>query len=200
MALLFINRVQYNREAFSDKVEEISAKLGILPDWLMFLMDFESGISSTRENSCGCAGLVQFCPNTYSAPCVPAVDYKTIGGVQYKISDIKKMSNVDQLNLVYEYLKPFKGDMREYYDLYFAILFPSALGKEDSYILNTKSNPVFDLNKNGSITVEEVKQFLDNRVKKEVSPSYWNVFLKKKETFCKFIREKLYSGESLQLA
>lgn len=200
MALLFINKVLYNRQSFSDKVEEISDKLGILPDWLMFLMDFESEISSTRPNACGCVGLIQFCPDRYSAPCVPAVDYKTIGGRQYKISDIAAMSNVDQLNLVYEYLKPFKGDMQEYYDLYFAILFPNALGKEDSYIINTKSNPIFDLNKNGSITVAEVKQFLDNRVRDKVSPSYWNIFLKKKETFCRYIREKSYSGEQLQLA
>lgn len=194
MALLFINKVAYNREAFASKVEEISAKLGILPDWLMFLMDFESHISSIRENTCGCVGLIQFCPDKYSAPCVPAVDYKTIGGVQYKISDIKNMPNVDQLNLVYEYLKPYKGDMQEYYDLYFAILFPSALGQEDSYVLNTKSNPIFDINKDGRITVAEVKQFLDERVQKEVLPSYWNTFLKKKETFYKSTREKSYSG------
>lgn len=190
MALLYINRIVLNRQAFSDKVESISAKLGIDPNWLMFLMDFESEISSSRENSFGCIGLIQFCPDFSGG------SYKTIGGIKYNMADIKNMSNVDQLDLVYEYLKPYKGDMQQYYDLYFAILFPVALGKEDTYVLNTKSNPIFDLNKDGSITVAEVKQFLDNRLNEKVPVSYHDTF-KKKTLFCKSIEGNFYSGRGL---
>lgn len=183
--ILFQNR---NTQEFADKVESISSKLGIEANWLQFLMDFESGISSTRENSFNCVGLIQFCPDKQS------LDYKTIGGVQYKLSDIKAMPAVDQLDLVYEYLKPYKGDMRTFYDLYFAILFPVALGKDDSYVINTATNPVFDLNKNGTITVAEVKQFLDDRVEKIVPVQFQSSF-KKKALFCESIREKLFTEQ-----
>lgn len=178
MSLLFLNKVTINQQAFEEKVKEISYKLGINPNWLMFLIDWESAgsFSPSKENSFGCVGLIQFCSDA------KGLDYKTIGGVQYKMSAIKAMSNVEQLNLVYEYLKPYKGDMKSFYDLYFAILWPIALGENDSYVIKTGTNPVFDLNKNGQITVEEVKEFLNDRVKKLVPLELQNEFLKKNST------------------
>lgn len=173
MAIVFINKVS-NPIAFEKKVKEISYKLGIDENWLMFLMDFESGIDSARVNPYGCVGLIQFCKNS------SGVDYKTIGGKQYKLSDIKAMTNIDQLDLVYEYLKPYKGDMKTFYDLYFAILWPAALGKSDDYIINTGTNSIFDLNKNGVIAAGEVKQFLNDRVEKLVPEEFKSSFLKKK--------------------
>lgn len=189
MALLFINKVLGDREAYASKVESISAKLGIDPDWLQFLIDFESAGSfrSSIENSYGCIGLIQFCADK------SGLDYKTIDGEQIKLSTLKNMDNVEQLDWVYRYLKPYKGDMQSYYDLYFAILWPSALGKDDTYVIQTGTNPVFDLNKNGTITVAEVKQFLDNRVKELVPKNQQDSF-KKKEIFCKYIKEKLLSA------
>lgn len=185
MKLLFSNRVS---KAFADKVNSISGKLGIEPDWLMFLMDWESAGSfrPSIENSFGCIGLIQFCPD-YSGG-----EYKTIGGVQYKMSIIKSMSSEDQLELVYEYLKEQQktyGRFSTYHDLYLSILFPVAIGKPDDYVLNTQSNPVFDINKNGQVTAGEVKQYLDNRVREKVSQQYWNTFFKKK-TFCSFIKQR----------
>lgn len=191
MNLLFSNRVS---TAFATKVISISNQLGIDPSWIMFLMDWESGISSSIENSFGCIGLIQFCPDYQGA------DFKTIGGVQYKMSIIKAMAPEDQLDLVYDYLNEVQentGKFADFYDLYFAILFPAAYGKPDDYVLNTKTNPIFDLNNDGSITVSEVKQYLDNRVKAKVPASDWNTFFKKK-TFCSSIKEKFSSGELLE--
>lgn len=192
--LLFSSKVS---KEFVDKAIIISNKLGIEPDWLMFLIDWESAGSfrASIENSFGCIGLIQFCPDYQGS------DFKTIGGVQYKMSIIKAMTEEDQLDLVYDYLKEvqsYKGKFADYYQLYFAILFPEAKGKPDDYILNTKTNPIFDLNKNGSITVLEVKQYLDNMVKEKVPASYWNNFFKKKTSF-NSIEEKSYSGEELEL-
>lgn len=190
MTLLFSNRVSI---AFANKVISISDKLGIDPNWLMFLMDWESGIDADRENPFGCIGLIQFCPD-YSGG-----DYKTIGGVQYKMSIIKSMSPEDQLDLVYDYLKEIqrsKGKFSDYYQLYFAILFPIAYGQPNEYVLTTKSNPIFDLNKNGKVTVGEVKAYLDKRVKEKVPTHYLDTFFKKK-TFCNSIKEKSFSGEPL---
>lgn len=184
MELLFGNRVT---PAFADKVIEISDKLAIDPNWLMFVMDWESEIDSSRVNSYGCTGLIQFCADQSGGT------YKTINGKRYDLESIKNMSPVDQLDVVYEYLREvqrYKGKFPDYYQLYFGILFPDAYGKEDDYILNTKSNPIFDINKNGTITVAEVKEYLDNRVRRLVDPSEWQTFFKKK-TFCSSIKEKL---------
>lgn len=188
MNLLFSNRVS---KAFADKVNNYSDKLNIDPNWLMFLMDWESGLDASNTNAYGCTGLIQFCAD------VSGGSYKTIGGKPYSLQSIKNMAPEAQLDVVYAYLKEIqdnKGKFADYYDLYFAILFPQASDKPDDYVLNTKSNPIFDLNKNGSITVAEIKQYLDNRVKTKVPAAYWPTFFKKK-TFCSSIKEKSFSGE-----
>ena len=206
MAILFSNRVP---KEVLDRIIYRSEKLGIEPDWFMFLGDWESGLSSTIENSCGCVGVIQFCADKYSAPCVPAVDYKTINGKRYKLSDIKNMPFVQQIDLAFDYLEEQRGVFRRfasYSDLYFAILYPSAIGKPDDYVLNTQSNPVFDINpKDGKVTVGEVKQYLDNRVREKdskglfrVPQQYWNIFFKKK-TFGSCIKMKSSFGEELRL-
>ncbi len=50
MALLHINKVRSNREAFSEKVILISKKLGIDPNWLMHVMYIESLIDEKAVN------------------------------------------------------------------------------------------------------------------------------------------------------
>ena len=188
MNVLFSDKVS---KAFADKMISRSPELPIEPDWLMFLMDWEdaSTFSPSNENSFGCIGLIQFCPDYQGA------DFKTIAGVQYKMSIIQAMTAEDQLDLVFDYLKEIqkaKGRFATYYDLYFAILFPAAYGQADDYVLNTKTNMVFDMNSDGLVTVGEVKMYLDNRVKAKVPEAYWNTFFKKK-TFCSSIKEKLLS-------
>lgn len=190
MNLLFSDKVS---QAFADKVISISNKLAIDPNWLMFLMDWEdaSTFSPSNENSFGCIGLIQFCPDYQGA------DYKTIGGVQYKMSIIKAMTAEEQLDLVYEYLNEIessKGKFADYYQLYFGILFPDAYGKPDNYVLNTQSNPVFDLNKDGKITVLEIKNYLDARVQQKVPTQYLATFFKKKTFLQLYKREILFWG------
>lgn len=188
MNLLFSNRVS---KAFADKVISISDKLNIDPNWLMFLMDFESSIDASRENSFGCIGLIQFCPDKSN------LTYKTINGQKYDLQTIKWMAPEAQLDIVYEYLHEIqseKGIFSDFYQLYFGILFPEAYGKPDDYVLNTQSNPIFDLNNNGSITVAEVKGYLNNQVHEKVPAVYWDTFFKKK-TFFSSIKEKSLRGE-----
>ena len=192
MELLFSNRVS---KAFADKVKDISGPLAIEPDWLMFLMDWESAgtLSPSKENPYGCVGLIQFCAD------LPGGTYKTINGRQYSLQSIKMMSPEDQLDVVSEYMKEVqrdKGKFADYYQLYFAILFPKAYEQSNDYVLNTSTNNVFDINNNGQITVGEVKQYLDNRVKLTVPTAYWPVFFKKK-TSSVYIGERSYSGHSL---
>lgn len=197
MALLFINKVQGNKLSFEEKIIEISGNLGTLPNWLMFLIDWESAstFSASKPNPFGCVGLIQFCANNSS------VDYKTIGGVNIKLSTLASMSNVEQLDWVYKYLKPYKGDIKSFYDLYFAILCPDMLGKPDNYSNAgcSKNNLVFDIHPDKTVTVGEVKQYLDNRVNQIVPAQYQSDF-KKKEISFRYTNVKLYSGHQLRLA
>lgn len=186
MDLLFINKISENKIEFQEKVKAISSSLNINPNWLMFLIDFETSgtFSPAITNKYGCVGLIQFCPD------ISGGNYKTIGGRKFLMSDIKNMSNTVQLDLVYKYLDERRGrsNFITYYDLYFSILYPKAIAKEDNYVITTGTNPVFDTHKNGKITVGEVKRFLDDRVKKTV-PLYYQKEFKKKILFCEEIRK-----------
>lgn len=183
MNLLFSNRIS---KEVADLFISRSNKIGVEPDWSTFLSEFESGLDAYRENSFGCFSWIQFCPDFSGG------NYKTINGKQYYFSDLKTWSPVQLLNLSFDYIEEqqnIHGRFADYYEMYFAILFPEAINKPDEYVLNTQSNPIFDLNKDGKIMVAEVKQFLDNRVKEKVPQGYWNTFFKKKNFLQLYKRE-----------
>lgn len=160
MALLFEDKVTRNKEAFVDKVKSISAKLLIEPDWLMAVMYKESGLNEKAVNpNGGATGLIQFMPATA----------RSLGTTTAALST---MSNVEQLDYVYKYYKPYITKLNSYPDLYLATFFPVALGKSDDWVLQTstlsaktiaRANPVIDLNKDDKITVGEFKQYCYNK-------------------------------------
>lgn len=177
MELLFSNKVN---QAFTDKVDSISSYLGILPNWLMFIMDYESGLNPSIQNSIGATGLIQFLPSTAE-------------GLGTTTDALKTMDGVTQLDYVYQYLKPYKGDMVDYYTTYLAIFYPKALGQPDTYIFPydvVKENPSFFISGN---TLADFKISLDNIVGSRVPAQYQSDF-KKKELFCKSIKDKSYCG------
>lgn len=194
MDLLYKNKVT---KEIADAVISRSEKLPIEPDWFMFLAyAIESGLNPYAINPYGCFSWIQFCPD------IPNGGYKTINGKHYFFSELKKWTPLQLLNLSFDYLEEQQdqhGRFESYHDLYFSILYPAAIGKPDNYVLNTKSNPIFDINKDTQITVGEVKKYLDDQVKLKVPTAYWNTFFKKK-TFCSYIREKSCSGVRLQAA
>ena len=156
--MLFQDKVKQNKDSFLKKVKEISEKLNINPDWLMFLMYNESGLDSTVVNKMGGAtGLIQFMPATAKGLCTTT-------------EQLRAMSNVEQLDYVYKYFAPYKNRITSAYDLYSICFMPIILGKPDSWVLKTKNlsaetiaryNPAFDLNKDKQITVAEWKKYLD---------------------------------------
>ena len=84
------------------------------------------------------------------------------------------MSNVEQLDYVYKYYRPYAGRMNNLYDVYLVTFFPAALGKADNWVLQTSSlspriiaeqNPAIDLNKDKQITVGEFKRYVDLKKK-----------------------------------
>jgi len=174
MTLLFENYIKTNKEAFKDEVVRYSNMLGINPNWLMLLMWIESAhtFSASIQNKDTLAtGLIQFMPKT-----ARILDTST--------DSLKNMTNVQQLYYVYKYLKPYASKFNTYVDVYFAIFFPIAIGRPDTFILQSSDlsastvvryNSGYDLNKDGKITVGEIKQKLLTFV-----PAVWAENLKKK--------------------
>lgn len=147
---MFEECLKENKSWFIWKVGEIASVLSIKPDWLMVVMYFESKLNSKAVNPLsGATGLIQFMPSTA----------QNLGTTT---DELKQMSNVEQLDFVYKYLKPYKGKMKSWIDVYLAVFYPVAMGKGDDYkITNAKvvdQNNGFDINKDGTITVSEIKK------------------------------------------
>jgi len=150
MNLLHSEKIKDNKEMFIQKVNEYSLQLDIKPDWLMQVMNKETGgtFSPSIKNMAGsgAVGLIQFMPST-------AEELGT------STSALAAMSNVQQLYYVYKYLKRYKGKMKSFGDTYLAVFYPAAIGKPDDYELPayiTKQNKALDLNKNGRISKAEI--------------------------------------------
>jgi hypothetical protein len=147
------------RVAFVEKVKIIAQKLGIDPDWLMGVMWQESRLRPTAKNSIsGATGLIQFMPNT-------ALSLGTT------TQALAAMDAVTQLDYVYKYYAPYAGQVHSFADTYFVTFFPAAIGKPDDWVLQTGSlsaekiatqNNIYDVNRDGKLTVAEVKSKLPN--------------------------------------
>lgn len=172
-ALIYEDKIpiQY-RADFVDKAKQVSNDLGIDPNWLMAIMAFETAntFSASKKNQIGCVGLLQFCPDTSRS------GFKTIAGKKYSLIDLSKMTPVQQLDVVYEYLKQYKGQIKSYVDTYFAVFFPLAIGKDDNWVIEGNGlsaqeiyndNPAFRRVKDGKIRVWEVKTTILNKLPKE---------------------------------
>lgn len=155
MALLLINSVLSNRDAFAAKVTAIAKELGTNPDYLMGAMNIESGINPAAVNpTTNATGLIQFMPST-------AISLGT------SVNALRNMSNVDQLDYVRKYFLPYKGKLKTFSDVYCTVFYPAAVGKPSTY---TFSNIVRDQNPtfkkywvNGQLTKGSIDAYLKNR-------------------------------------
>jgi len=143
---------KYVTQAFLDKVRVISKKLGANPDDLMAVMASESGLSPAAVNASSQAtGLIQFMPATASF-------------LGTSVTALRKMSAVQQLDYVYKFLSFYKGRLGTLSRVTTALVWPSALGKPDSYALFYRGSAAYagnvglDLNRDGKVTVGEVAQ------------------------------------------
>ena len=170
--MLYDYLVKENKAEFLAKVVSVATKLGINPDWLMIVMKVESSLNHRAVNPMsGATGLIQFMPATAS-------------GLGTSTTSLKQMSNVDQLEYVYRYFKPYTGRLHSITDLYTVTFFPRALGKPDNYVLQTDTlsagkiasqNRPYDINRDNQITVAELKTSILKKVPSDVVE-----FLKKK--------------------
>ncbi len=169
--MILLDSVHFNKGEkladFEQTMNSICTKLGINPSWLMMVMWSESRLNAQAVNKQAgdsadpkvraanrAVGLIQFMPDTA----------KYLGTSTQKLY---AMSAVDQLHYVYAYFKPWAGKIHSYFDLYLITFFPIAVGKPDDFIIQTdklkastiaKQNPFFDMNKDGQLTVGEIKR------------------------------------------
>lgn len=127
--LLYENYIPQNqRKEAVKKIKDIASLLDINPNDIMIVIFAESRFSTTVKNSIGCVGIIQFCPDRAGGA------NKTIGGKVYSLLDIQKMTWVQQLELSYQFWKPYKNYIFDLYDLYLATFYPLALRKDDKFI------------------------------------------------------------------
>ena len=190
--MILTKNIQLNRAEkatdFISKVRTISDKLKINPDWLMMVMYMESKINAQAVNKQSgdshdpklrvanrATGLIQFMP-------------KTAIGLSTSTTALYNMSAIKQLDYVYAYFKPFAGKLKSFADLYMVTFFPAAIGKPNTYILQTskiaastiaKQNPIFDVNKDKKVTVGEFKSKIQSNIPETVYVQVMQSFEKK---------------------
>lgn len=159
--LPFINKVKKNQKEFGNKVIDIAAKLNTDPRFLMIVMNNESGLDSTAKNpNSSATGLIQFMEPTAK-------------GLGTTTADLRTMENVKQLDYVYKYLKVYKSKLVSAADVYLAIFFPLALYKSNTWEFPTwvvKANKIFDTNKDAKLSVQEFKDYVNNKYSKYLTP------------------------------
>jgi hypothetical protein len=152
-------------QQFTSKVSTIADELGADPRDLMAVMRFETGgtLNPAEKNKAGsgATGLIQFMPKTA----------QSLTGAESATAAIKLMESmtpVEQLDYVKKYLAPFKGKLNSLDDLYMAILYPKAVGKDPDFALFEKGTKAYwqnkglDLDKDGVVTKSEATSKVRN--------------------------------------
>jgi hypothetical protein len=157
--------------AFTMKVRNWCTKQNMFPgaaSALMACMCFESGgtFRPDKQNNGGSNyfGLIQF-------GTAAVEDLAKTYGLKITLNDVKAMSQLDQLDLVFKYFEMWQKRGKVYKrleDFYLTIFYPAAVGKGPDEVLFTKDSPVpinaksylqnsgFDVDKDGDITVGEI--------------------------------------------
>lgn len=174
--MLYEEKITENRSAFLSRLSAICRELNIDPDWLLAVMYSESGLNHRAVNpNGGATGLIQFMPATALA-------------LGTTTDALKNMSNTEQLTFVRQFLYPYRYQIKSYADLYMAVFFPAALGKDETWVLQTArlsaakiaaANRIFDLDANGILTVCEVREAFLRRLPEELRERFRNTVKKK---------------------
>jgi len=175
--LAFEEKVTENKPQFIQRVNEVAAALRTDPNYLMAVMNAESGLNSHAQNTAyplaggPATGLIQFTPDT-------AFNLGT------NITALKAMTNVKQMDYVQAYFEPYAGRLNSYFDTYMAVFFPVAINKPDEWVFEAKNisrsavarqNPGIDSNKDGQITVAEFKGYLHRTIPARLKNLIFNV-------------------------
>lgn len=159
--LIFADKVS---PAFAAKVREIAGEISQeeeAANWLMALMHFETAgtFSPSIKNMAGsgATGLIQFIPSTM----VGLMGMEdTADNRERAVAWFETMPAIEQLDMVKKYFEPYEGRLTSLEDMYMAVLWPAAVGKDNSHVLFSRGiryrqNAGLDVNKDHRITKEE---------------------------------------------
>lgn len=139
---------------FAVKVKAIAARLDMVPDFIMCVMAFESGLNPAAKNPQSTAtGLIQFTEATANSM-----------GVSTAI--LAKMGAVAQLDYVERYFRTqiaTYGKLQTLENTYLAVFYPVAIKNPIDWVFPDtvwKVNQIFDVDKDKRITKQEVSDFL----------------------------------------
>ena len=153
--------------SFEARVHDVAARLRVAPRDLMAVMRFESGMRPDAINpTTHAVGLIQFLPSTAAdllgMPHTPGREARAVAAFAAMTAD-------EQLDYVEAYLDRVLGGRgaASLRDAYMAVLFPSAVGHEDGFVLGSadsdsafgravyRQNAGLDANGDGVITAGE---------------------------------------------
>lgn len=183
-------KLKYN-EAFLKKILAIASELQFNPNYLAAAMMVESGYqtdvreSRSRTKWNGGTGLIGFMPATAAQLLgVPWTEIKKIREATPGSRDkfrfesyarqVNGMNHLEQLDLIYKFLKKHKGKLRTIDDFYAAIFSPASIGKPAHAVIIDKEkkpetyrqNRFLDKNKDGKITKAEISYKVIDRYKR----------------------------------
>lgn len=145
-------------DAFVDALFDLAARFGWGLDhvnWLMACMAFETGrtFDPAQKNlaGSGATGLIQFMP-------------RTAIGLGTTVEALAAMTDVEQLEYVEAYFRPYHRRIATLADMYLAILMPAYVSRPGGAVMFTdgttayRQNAGLDANTDGRITKDEAAQ------------------------------------------
>ena len=171
-SLLFIDKVaEPIRDAFAKEVRRMARKYRINPNWLMGVMNSETGGSfdPAQKNyaGSGATGLIQFMPAT-------ARDLGTTTHALAKLSAVAQLSYVDRYLAMQ--MKNFGiNRIKDYDDLYLMVFYPAYIGQPDTKAFPQSvyaQNKGVDVDSDGIMTIADFKAF----IRKKIPPAYLTEF------------------------
>lgn len=194
--ILFEEKIKFNKDSFLSKLKSISADLQVEPNWIMAVMNSETGgtfdpqiVNKQGASAAGYDGegkLVKKAGLPDSTNAFERSKYRATGLIQFMPKTAKylgtstqalfKMDNVKQLNYVHKYFLPAKGKMKSFEDVYQYTFYPYSVGKPEDYIIGSERGLDYakklvqqnplDLNHDGHLTVAEFRQFIYKKIPK----------------------------------
>lgn len=122
---------------FVRSVNDTASYLSISPDSLFRVIGFETGGTfspSVKNPGSTATGLIQFLESTAK-------------GLGTTTKDLAGMSRVEQMEYVRRYLEPYRGRMKNDGDVYMAVHWPAAVGKDDTYVMYRSGTSEYNANK-----------------------------------------------------
>lgn len=153
---------------FVAKVDQMAQRLGTQPDYLLQVMDFETGgtfdPAIRNKAGSGATGLIQFMPETA----------RRLGTTTEKLA---RMTPEQQLDYVERYFAPYTGKLTSLQDTYMAVLYPKAIGKSAQQPLFAKGSQAYaqnaglDTARKGVVTVGDAVRAVGRFAGRMLSPA-----------------------------